>query len=280
MDKISVCIPLGKGSDWDDNELRLTLRSLEKHLKVPHNIFLFVDPRNIPDWVQNVTIKKVPRSYPEKAKEHFQGAKHYENYFDVLHKIEAMVYDSDTSEEFLMFYDDSHLVKDIGSLSDFVCPVAVQKYEDKPAGYERRRGKWLKTVGQAMDYLGDKGRPRFDYESHLPRYFTKSGWRELFKRFPVDEQLIPYAPSTLYYNWFYDKPVVDLMRDENNVKVGFYGDRPAQRGDQGAFKSSTRESIEKAVEGKMFLNYNDVGLTSELKNFLFDIFNEKSVYER
>src|SRR6056297_2884397 len=117
-----------------------------------------------------------------------------------------MVNDPDVSDQFILFYDDVHLNMDINQIEDLVVYVATQKYDDFPQAYERRKGKWLKTVMAAMDILQKNGRPRWDYESHLPRFYSKEKWQELFKKFPVDEQLIPYAPSTLYINWYLDKP--------------------------------------------------------------------------
>jgi hypothetical protein len=277
MVKISICIPLGKGSEWKDNELRLTLRSLEKHMKIPYDVFIFIDPRNPISWIKNVNVRKVRRTYPEQAKKHFGGVKHYENYFDVLHKIEAMVNDPDVSEQFVLFYDDTHLSRDINNVEDFAIYVATKNYNDMPEAYERRKGKWLKTVMAAIDIARKNGRPKWDYESHLPRFYSKSKWRELFKRFPIDEQLIPYSPSTLYINWYVDKPTVHLFREKNDVKAGFYGDRFSK--DEGAFSSSSREKVKKAIEGKMFINYNDMGLTDILKDYLFNLYPEKSMYE-
>jgi len=275
---ISVCIPLGKGSEWHDNELRLTLRSLEKHMKIPYDVFIFADPRNVPEWLQNVTIRKVKRTYPDKAKERFGGVRHYENFFDVLHKMEAMVGDPDVNEQFILFYDDTHLNRDVNKVEDLIVYVAVHKYEDFPEAYERRRGKWHKTVMAAMDILKRKGRPRWNYESHLPRFYEKSKWQELLKKYPVDEQLIPYSPSTLYINWYYDGPTVDLLRDDNYVKAGFYGERFTK--DVGAFSSANKKVIEEAIDNRMFINHNDMGLSKPLKDYLFKLYPEKSKYER
>jgi hypothetical protein len=49
MDLVYV---LGSGSRWGDNELRYSLRSVEKHLKGYNNVYLVGDK---PDWVRNVT---------------------------------------------------------------------------------------------------------------------------------------------------------------------------------------------------------------------------------
>lgn len=278
MDKLSICIPLGKQSSWNDNELRLTLRSFEKHVHIPYEVFLFADKNYVPEWIKNVKVRKIPRTYPEQAKEHFGGVKHYENYFDVLHKLKAMVDDEEVSDQFVMFYDDTHLSFDVNSVDDFAVFVAVQKYEDKPEGYDKRKGKWLKTIMSAMDKLKFNGRPRYDYESHLPRFYSKDKWNFLFKKFPPDEQLIPYAPSTLYINWWFDKPTIDILREPNNVKAGFYGERLAK--DQGAFSSANKGAIKKAIQGKMFINYNDFGLSDALKKYLFELFPNKSKFEK
>jgi hypothetical protein len=48
---IDVVIPLGTGSDWQDNELRYSLRSFERYLTGVNNVYLIGEK---PDWIQNV----------------------------------------------------------------------------------------------------------------------------------------------------------------------------------------------------------------------------------
>jgi hypothetical protein len=278
MEKISICIPLGKRSGWHDNELMYTLRSLEKHMKIPYEVFIFADKRNDLSWTRNVKVRKIARTYPSQAQEHFGGVKHYENYFDVLHKIEAMVMDDEVSEQFVVFYDDTHLNMDVTRIEDLVLFVAIRHYKTAKDAYDRRKGKWLKTVMEAMDKLRFNSKPMYDYESHLPRFYLKKNWKVLFKKFPVDRQLIPYAPSTLYINWFYDKPTVDLSKEENNVKAGFYGEHLCK--DIGAFSSNTEKVVRKAIQGKMFINYNDFGMNDALKNILKELYPNKSKFEK
>jgi hypothetical protein len=247
---------------------------------MPFDVFVFADPRHIPSFLTNVNVRKVKRYYPDVPLEHYNGERHFENFFDVLHKIEAMVEEPEVSEHFILFYDDTHLIRDVNSINELFDLVAMQSYEDNAEGYESRKGKWLKTIMSAMTKLKEAGRPRHDYETHLPRFFTRSRWRELLGKFPPDKELIPYAPSTLYYNWFYDEPLIKLNRDENKIKAGFYGERPAVRGDPGTYSSKSSEAIKKALEGKKYVNYNDIGLTTELKQYLAELFPDKSRYER
>lgn len=278
MEKISICVPLGKRSGWGDRELIYMLRSIEKHMKIPYDVFLFADKRNDLSWIKGVTIRKMERTYPKKAEEHFDGVKHYENYFDVLHKIEAMANDEDVSERFVVFYDDICLNRDVHSIEDLVLFIAVRSYDDAKDEYERRKGKWLKTVMAAMDLLKSNARPRYDYESHLPRFYMKSKWKKLFKIYPIDEQLIPYSPSTLYTNWYYDKPMKNLLRDTNDIKAGFYGERLAK--DIASFSSFNENIIRKAIQGKMFINYNDFGLSGSLEKILKELYPNKSKFEK
>lgn len=279
MDKVSICIPIGKGSKWDDNELRIALRSFDRHIKFDFDVFLFYDPRNPIDWVQNVNKVEVKRTYPEKAYKHFGGVKRFENYFDVLHKLQAMVYDRDVSDLFVFCYDDIHLVRDVYSINELNERIAVRNWRDYPYIFKSQPGKWSKVIGSSLKKLKSAGKLFYDYESHSIRVFEKGLWRYLFNKYPVDEQLIPYVPSTLYYNYFFDKPTV-VLEKENNVKAGFYGERDADKNLPGAFSSKDKNNIKKAIDGKLFVNYNDVGLNKVLKEFLFEYYSEKSNYER
>jgi hypothetical protein len=75
--------------------------------------------------------------------------------------------------------------------------------------------------------------------------------------------------STLYYNIF---PFERMLCDRKTERALFYG----KDGEYGMKSGET----EKLLEGKYFLNHNDVGLSEELKGTIARLFPEKSRYER
>jgi hypothetical protein len=89
LEPIDIVIPFGKGSEWDNNELRYSLRSIEKNMVNFRNIYIVGD---VPDWAQNVI------HIPFK-----DGKNHDEN---IKNKVLAACMEADITKEFLQSSDD------------------------------------------------------------------------------------------------------------------------------------------------------------------------------
>jgi hypothetical protein len=286
---LSVAIPLAGKSQWGDNEeLKHCLRSLEKNLKLSFHVKLFA--KYLPKWLNTQTVQYeiIPRWYPDSARKFHKvdkgGAKHYENYFDVLHKIDLMSQDESLSDPFLYMYDDILLLRPVENIEDIDKKVAMMHYKDGKHVYENPVTKWSFTALRAFDLLKRAERPIWDYETHLPRILRKNLLRSMFESFPPDKESIPYAPSTLYYNLFYDKPdEVIYKNQENKIKAGFYGTRDESLFDWSDFPSTTMEKVDQAVKGKLWLNYNHKPIlmrTSVLTKWIAGKFPNKSKFEK
>lgn len=93
---IDILIPLGSNSSWQDNELRYTLRSIEKHAKNYRDIFIIGD---IPNWITNVIHIA--------AKDEFQKER------NICEKILKGCNDKRMTSDFFFTNDDITLLKDI-----------------------------------------------------------------------------------------------------------------------------------------------------------------------
>ena len=62
----------------------------------------------------------------------------------------------------------------------------------------------------------------------------------------------------------------------NYIKASFFG-REIYTGE---FPSDTDEEVERAVKGKVWVNWNDKGLTTPLKNWLIKRFPNRCKYEK
>ena len=206
------------GSKWEENELRHTLRSIEENCKFDYDITIYSD--NKIDWIKNVNVKIIERYYPEKALKTFDGVKHYEQFYDTLNKLRLISQDDDLGENVLYFYDDILLMKEQDK-DQIKTTYAGGRYADKPEYWNNPRGnKWRNTIHQAIDRARGFGEV-FLYETHLPRFYNKSKLRKMFKMFPIDQMDIPYAPATLYFNMFYDKPdyLFEFDKDTTNNPI-------------------------------------------------------------
>jgi len=265
-------IPLGAGSTWDNNELRYMLRSLEKHCQFDFDVIIYCTKQV--DWL---TCKQVvvERTYPQEVLDHFAGSRHYENYYDVIHKLRAAIEDEEVPEEFFFMYDDILLLTDL-YLNDLRTIYAGSEYKNNPKFYDDPKNKWMRTIHASLVASKRHERPMFLYETHLPRWFKKSNLTEMFNKFSPEANRIPYAISTLYYNMFYDKPDVCYFKD-NTVKAGFYGGVHKSTSDM--FLSRSNAEINDAVRDKIWANHSNAGLTGTFKLWMEKIYTKKSRYE-
>lgn len=285
---LSIAIPLAGKSSWGDNEeLKHCLRSLEKNLKFDFQVKLFA--RALPKWINPKTVQYeiVPKYYPESAYKFYDVAKkrkkHYETYFDVLHKIDVMSQDKSLTDPFLYVYDDVLLLRPVESMEELDKRIAMLHYKDAKPVYDNPATKWVYTAVRAFDLLRRAKRPVWDYETHLPRILKKPMLRSMFDSFPVEGEVIPYAPSTLYFNLFYDKPDEKLYKNpDNTIKAGFYGTRDRSLVDWLDFPSTTMQQIEDAVKGKLWVNYNHRAFSklSVLPKWIEKKFSNESKFEK
>jgi len=280
-----ITIPLHKDSDFGNHkELKYFLRSIDRYLHCDYDVKLYYN--TWPDWLnpQSVKHKQVDRFYPGKALKYWGVDKHgkskpqYENYFDTLNKLWLMSMDDDVSCYFLYCYDDQLLVKDIYTHEELNQWVAMKNYWENKATYDRRGNKWSRTVMKAFDLLRERGRPLYDYETHLPRFYNKIKLQEMFLKYPVKDQIIPYAPATLYGNLYYNEPKY-VLQYKNNIKAGFYGQGKNVK-KVGSFYAKETKDIDRVCNGKMWINYNDKGArTTPLEKWMEYKFPGKSKFE-
>lgn len=269
-----ITIPLGTGSKWEDNELKYFLRSIDKYFHIPYEIKIYA--QQIPSFINKSKIKYqiVDRYYPQKALRYHRGTKHYENYFDTMNKLKLMSEDEDVSEYFFYCYDDMILLKPIFLVEEIEKWYAIKSYYKNKKRYDKATGKWSHTVKESFRLCKNA---KYDYETHLPRFYSKSLLREMFNKFPIDNQNIAYAPHTLYGNLFIKKPD-GVLEEKNDVKVGYYGTRTYDN--VGACPGRSIEAIDNDIKDKLWLNYNDKGLrNSKIKEWLKKNFPDKSRFE-
>lgn len=153
MESIDVVYPLGNGSRIHNNEIRFSLRSLEKHLKNFRNVYIIGESHPILENVihipfqDNTTISDT----------------------NIMRKMAAICMREDVSENFLMVHDDHYL------LSDFDAPTFPYFYHREiieflkirdPDSYHRR-------VSNTLEYLKSKDLPTKFFDIHTPIIFNK-----------------------------------------------------------------------------------------------------------
>lgn len=258
-----LVIPLGHTSDLKDWELRMMLRSFETNYDGEFDVTILGEYK--PTWIKGVDFIHCERKYPKRILEKYNGHRFYEQFFDVLYKLKRA---AEEYSEFLWIYDDVVLIKK----SNYKSLRKLYAYKNGKNGYSKRKGnRWGRTINKTIEILVNKGKTDYVYETHIPRLFH-SGLTEVFEEF-LFEIPIPYAPSTLYFNYYEFTPNI-ITND--NPKAGFYGGET----DFDNFSAASMDDINNAVRGKTWINYNDDGLTKHLMQYIGDKFPKESRFEK
>ena len=154
--------------------------------------------------------------------------------------------------------------------------------EDNDFYQIRNFDKHGRTINCAIDCLNKEGLV-YNFETHIPRVYSCVKLYDLFNKLPYESLSIPYALATLYFNYYTEESNPPSLRIID-YKAGFYFDP----GKVASYMSNSLEEIEKAVQGKTWVNYNDMGLNlmatdrsgkQYLKEWIMKMFPNKSKYE-
>jgi hypothetical protein len=151
---------LGKGSEWDDNEIRYSLRSVEANL--PHRKIIVVG--DMPDFLQNVI--HVPVKDPTNYKS-----------FNTLYKMKVACRSKKISDDFVLMNDDFFVMKPIDKI-----PYYHKGYlKNTVKNFEYPGSRYFGTLNRTANLLGN-GR---DFELHCPFIFNKQKFLKLFEVFDL-----------------------------------------------------------------------------------------------
>lgn len=242
---LDVVYVLGTGSRWSDNELRFSLRSIERYLSGLRNVYVV---GHKPDWLRNVVHIPAPDPYRQNKDA------------NMIHKLLIACQQEELSPAFVAISDDQLLLAPIhaGELR----PCFETTLHDKPptwferTAYRRRHSR--NTVEALEDELG-RGRSLFCYNTHTPRLVHKLEFATYMRR--QDYPTMPLSMYTLYFNL--------ALRTHEPIR-----NRRAQ-----IMQPMSGDEIRRRCEGRLYLGYRDKGLNDALKRFLADRFPEPSKYE-
>jgi hypothetical protein len=280
---LTFYIPLGEGSKWDDNELRYLLRSLEANVQQEYSVDIC--SVSLPSWIRNVNHIYVERKYPEWLEEKNNGKRHYENYFDTLNKLK--LYSSKfghMDDDIIYVTDDVLLIGPLHSVEQ-VKNYPLEKETVKTIDERKRKVKIGKkhhnTILKCYDLLSSQ-KTWYNFDSHFPRRFNRGLLKDMFAQFDYNKMDIPYSFATMYGNMYYDG--LPTLHEENNYGAGFYG---YNIGKTASYPCSSKSQILDAIDGKLWISYNDFGLNwrgsgdrQHLKEYIMEKFPEPSWHEK
>lgn len=175
---------LGNGSRWNNNELRYSLRSLEKHF--PHrNIFIVGE---FPYWLRNVNHIDVNDAFP-----YSDGGK----LRNAVRKIRAACKDERISDQFVLMNDDFFFLENATEIK----PYSLGTMQNTIDRHVTHKGYYYEALVRTKRYLQNCGieNPTC-YAIHYPIVYDKKKFLEMTDG--LDLMQAGYAIRTIYGNLF------------------------------------------------------------------------------
>lgn len=189
--------PLGSGSLHDNLELKLSLRSIERHCKVG-DVFIIGEK---PLWLSH-NAYYIP--YPDRSKHNKDG--------NMIQKIVKYCEVGWTDSFFVRMSDDQIVLADDPDFTPYHCG----KLSDKAS---MSGGDWHKRAFVTMKMLDDNGYPTWNYDTHAPvlmfKSFIEKATDRIDKYFAFYDR--GYVINSLIYNMVNERP--DPVPEKHVIRV-------------------------------------------------------------
>jgi hypothetical protein len=241
--KIDVVYVLGSGSNWRNNEIRFSLRALEKNLRQYRNIYIIGEK---PEFVKNII--HIP--HPDEL-----GINNADG--NIIRKVLRACQEPNLSENFLFINDDHLIMKEVNAAD--IPPYRKMDMAKLPDSYFQDNS-WRGRLFRTRNILLKAGYPSYHFDCHTPIVFNKNLFPEVMKLFSYAKDT-GYTMKSLYGN------VV-------------HPDAPELHGRKVViFRPYVLKDIIEKVKGRGFVAYNDDGLKMPMKQWLYSQFPGPSRYE-
>lgn len=236
-------------SKWgNNNELKYLLRSVEKYFPV-NRVILVTNSNEIPDWLNTKKVTIIDYVDPFK----------FNKDANIIHKVLAAAKFKDITPTFFWSCDDHLILKDLRSTD--VHPFYSINLKNQHAWWWS--GLWKQGLKFTMEYLESKNKPTLFYDVHVPQPVPAKAFVSFFDKWKSEEHK-RYTINTLFFNMI------------KSVKARHIENRKA------TFEAPVNDinEIKITCYNRLYLGYNDRGLTAALQQFINKKFPEKSKYEK
>lgn len=199
MKMIDIVIPLGTGSKWHNNELRYSLRSLEKFGR---NIGMVFIVGICPEFLKYATIRNYDLGGFDIVEEGVgyipcQDVCGHER--NIHEKIKLACQDERISENFLLWDDDFFLTEET-DLENY--PYYHQtSLGDRISTYAIKNNGYCISLRNTEDFLRINNRPTIDFNLHRPIIYNKQKYLDVMEK--ADWAIgNGYAIESLYCNYY------------------------------------------------------------------------------
>lgn len=160
--KKDIVYILGDGSKWYDNEIKYSIRSVEKNLKNYGRIFI------VGKWPRHIDSKKVTYIEARDPGTH--------KLLNAIHKISIACHDKRLSQEFILMNDDFFVLKEVEEIKGLDMGTLEQAVEN----HKTKAGYYYKATKETDEYLKAKGIEKpMSYELHYPMVLDKDKFLEV-----------------------------------------------------------------------------------------------------
>lgn len=239
---IDLVYLLGNGSKWDNNELRYSLRSVEKHFTNVGKVWVVGE---MPMWLRNAT--QIPyRELPNQAAINIAG------------KIFRVAQHFAVSTEFMLMSDDYFILRDFdaerfplyhqGWLADQIKELPKSNY-------------YKAVLENTVVYLKKNSLQTVNYNVHMPMIMDKD---TVTAAIPVSS-LKPIASKSVYGNYCYtDIPCSRQLQKIKDVKLR---------------NKMQYDEIKAEIQGWPCFSTGNHMLNGAMKQFIDDLYPLKSRFE-
>lgn len=237
-----VVYVLGTGSNWEDNELRFSLRSLETYLENMGTVYV-VGER--PRWLTGVV--HLPFKDKTTCKER-----------NIMLKVAYACGHPDLSENFLHVHDDHFALAPAraGEIPNWYGGTLEKMYNGtKP----EKRNHWHLAVRNTWKILESRGLPGLNYDIHYPMLFNKNLYPGVMDVYPWTTEPRGFVVKSLYAN-----------------TVGLTG---TPIGDIKLMDRLSNEGVVAQLKGRPWFSIGNAGLSNSFKSLLRAIYPTPSRFE-
>jgi len=242
---IDLVYVLGNGSKWNDNEIRFSLRSVQKNLKGVRNIYVVGE---CPAFLQNVI--HVP------AKDIFDPSVNADG--NMTHKLLQACNLPQLSDNFLFMNDDFIIMQPMVAAE--IPWMHKGDMKDRPEAFWKEQF-YRHRLRRTFETLRDRMQTTLQYDYHAPMLMNKNDFRLVMQQYDYAEG-IGLTFRSIYGNAM-QLPAEHLTTQKKTV-----------------YKNYTSAELVRLTENCGFLGYNDQGLNRSLIYFLWKNFQEQSNFEK
>jgi hypothetical protein len=249
-------------SKLDDVEIRYSLRSVARHAPWIRKVWVFGDRPAF--LTENKSLAEhVPHEYVARVGDYRTPLT---NFF-LMFYLSSLI--PELAPEYLWFCDDFMLLDDLSQEQ-----AREDRYlEDLSKVRFRGRGLWKESLWRTHDVLRRLGYTGYNFETHIPTYFTKRRVLEAYSEFKdfvtQDRWYGMLGPTAILNHACKVEPNLRLTCiHETGVRAGFYGAVPGP------------EQIASHCAGKLFLSFDDSAFGPALTEFLESRFPHPCKYEQ